>query len=103
MSLPTFTEDKIVYEVVTNGGIDGKSNDKGMVKFAAFNRPAAEKAATTYDNIKMTAFSASELQIQQKAALAKLTGLEKLLLGVYPEPKLLLGVYPEPVIKKNIR
>ena len=88
MSLPTFSEDKIVYQVVTKaGGVDGMSRDKGgVVTFASFNRPAAEKVANNWTNVTLTAFSAEELQLQQKAALAKLTGLEKLLLGILPEP-----------------
>jgi hypothetical protein len=77
------SKDQIVYQVVTKGGgMDGMDHtDKGgKIKFASFDRAEAEKQVTAWDELKLVAMSGQELLDLKKKVLAKLDGVEKLVL-----------------------
>jgi hypothetical protein len=73
------TKDQIVYQVVAKGGgVDG-----GKIKFASFDRAEAEKQVTAWDDLndlKLVAMTGKELLALKKKVLAKLDGVEKLVL-----------------------
>ena len=77
-------QDRIVYSVVTvGGGEDGRdASDKGgHVVFATFDKTAAEKRKGSDSRLK-TVMEAVDLTAVKKAAMAKLTPLDCLVLGL---------------------
>jgi len=80
--------DRIVYEVTS---IDDLNQSKPTT-FAAFSREIAEQKMAerdqTHKTLKLIALSDDEMEKIRKEALAKLTGVERLLLNIQePVPK----------------
>jgi hypothetical protein len=74
--------DRIVYEVVTKpGGVDGRDPDDkgGVVRFAAFTRGAAEEAVDAWSEVRARVV---DLKEARREALAKLSPLDRLVLGL---------------------
>ena len=74
--------DKIVYLVASNpGGVDGRDHtDKGgIIKFASFDKAKAESQLTGWHSLKKQVIDTMQVESE---ALAKLTEIENLVLGL---------------------
>lgn len=78
--------DKIVYTVWTSGGgVDGRDpSDVPRARFATFDKLEAEDAVGTWDQ-KSIRSEIVDIEMAKKEALAKLSAVDRLVLGLLPE------------------
>lgn len=75
--------DRIVYKVVTkDGGIDGRSQEKGgQVKFASFDRREAVGRLDGYSELKLEVIE--DVELKYREVLKRLDKVDLLLLEEY--------------------